>query len=448
MRRMSKTGRPHIVIVGCGFGGLEAARKLQRADVDITVVDKTNHHLFQPLLYQVATAGLAAPSIAAPIRLLFRRQSNVTTLLGEVTQIDPAAREVHLADGTRLAWDHLILAAGATHSYFGHDDWARMAPGLKTLADAFEIRRRVLMSFEAAEVESDSARRRALLTFAVIGAGPTGVEMAGTLAEIARHTLEGEFRHIDPGSAEVLLIEGGPRVLQAMPESLSQRAHEQLQKLGVQVRLNARVTSIDATGLHVESPFSDGGAGLGSHRIECNCVIWAAGVAASPLGRLLGSAIGVETDRAGRVKVLPDLGLPGHPDISVVGDLAAALSHRPGREPKPVPGVSPGAKQMGRAAATNVLRRIAGKPTEPFRYRDYGNLATIGRNSAVVDLGTPFGPLRFSGRLAWLFWLFAHAYFLIGFRNRIVVLMDWASAYWSFQRHARVVADVRGRGES
>ncbi|MDM0053868.1 NAD(P)/FAD-dependent oxidoreductase [Variovorax sp. J22R115] len=448
MRRMSKTGRPHIVIVGCGFGGLEAARRLQRADVDITLIDKTNHHLFQPLLYQVATAGLAAPSIAAPVRLLFRRQPNVTTLLGEVTQIDPVAREVRLADGAHLVWDHLILAAGATHSYFGHDDWARMAPGLKTLADAFEIRRRILLSFEAAEIESDPARRRALLTFAVIGAGPTGVEMAGTLAEIARHTLEGEFRHIDPSSAEVLLIEGGPRVLQAMPESLSQRAQDQLQKLGVQVRLNARVTSVDATGLQVESPFSDGGAGVGSHRIECNCVVWAAGVAASPLGRLLADAIGVETDRAGRVKVLADLSLPGHPDISVVGDLAAALSHRPGREPKPVPGVSPGAKQMGRAAADNILRRIAGQPTEPFRYRDYGNLATIGRNSAVVDLGTPFGPLRFSGRMAWLFWLFAHVYFLIGFRNRIVVLMDWASAYWSFQRYARVVADVRARGES
>ncbi|CAN7221607.1 MULTISPECIES: NAD(P)/FAD-dependent oxidoreductase [unclassified Variovorax] len=448
MSTTTPSQRPRIVIVGCGFGGLEAARKLQGADVDVTVVDKTNHHLFQPLLYQVATAGLAAPSIAAPVRLLFRRQPNITTLLGEVTQIDPVAHEVQLASGTRLGWDHLIVAAGATHSYFGNDGWARMAPGLKTLADAFEIRRRVLMSFEAAEIEPDPARRRALLTFAVIGAGPTGVEMAGTLAEIARHTLEGEFRRIDPGSAEVLLIEGGPRVLQAMPESLSQRALEQLQKLGVQVRLKAKVTAIDETGLTVESPFSDGGAGTGSHRIDCHCVIWAAGVAASPLGRLLAAATGAETDRAGRVKVLPDLNVPGHPDISVVGDLAAAMSHRPGKEPKPVPGVSPGAKQMGRAAAGNILRRIAGKETVPFRYRDYGNLATIGRNSAVVDLGTPFGPLRFSGRLAWLFWLFAHAYFLIGFRNRIVVLMDWASAYWSFQRHARVVAEVRGRGES
>lgn len=439
--------RPRILIVGCGFGGLEAARKLQRADVDITLVDKTNHHLFQPLLYQVATAGLAAPSIAAPVRLLFREQRNVTTLLGEVERIDPDTHTALLADGTVLAWDHLIVAAGSTHSYFGNDAWEPVAPGLKTLADAFEIRRRVLVSFEAAEIESDPARRRALLTFAVIGAGPTGVEMAGTLAEIARHTLEGEFRNIDPSSAEVLLIEGGARVLQAMPASLSQRALEQLQKLGVQVRLNARVTAIDAKGLVVESPFSDAGAGLGSHRIDCNCVIWAAGVAASPLGRLLAAATGAETDRAGRVKVLPDLSLPGHPEISVVGDLAAAMSHQAGKDPKPVPGVSPGAKQMGRAAASNILRRIAGQPTESFRYRDYGNLATIGRNSAVVDLGTPFGPVRFSGRMAWLFWLFAHVYFLIGFRNRFVVLMDWASAYWSFQRHARVVADVRGRDE-
>jgi len=449
IRRMStppSSGRPHIVIVGCGFGGLEAARKLQSAHVDVTVIDKTNHHLFQPLLYQVATAGLAAPAIAAPVRVLFRGKPNVTTLLGEVTDIDPKAQQVRLADGTQLSWDHLIVAAGATHSYFGNDQWAQAAPGLKTLADAFEIRRRVLLSFEQAEVETDPAKRRALLTFAVIGGGPTGVEMAGTLAEIARHTLSGEFRRIDPASAEVLLIEGGPRVLQAMPESLSQRALEQLQKLGVQVRLNARVTAVESDGLQVESPFSDGGAGVGTHRIPCNCVVWAAGVAASPLGKMLASVTGAETDRAGRVKVQPDLSLPGYPNISVVGDLAAAMSYRPGHEPKPVPGVSPGAKQMGRAAAANILRRIRGEPTEPFRYRDYGNLATIGRNSAVVDLGTPFGPLRFSGKPAWLFWLFAHVYFLIGFRNRFVVLLDWASAYWSFQRYARVVADARAKG--
>ncbi len=432
----SSAKRPHIVIVGCGFGGLEATRALQRAEVDITVIEKTNHHLFQPLLYQVATAGLAAPSIAAPVRVLFRHFPNVTTLLGEVSSIDPAARAVQLSDGTRIGYDHLIVAAGATHSYFGRDDWAVNAPGLKTLADAFDIRRRVLLSFEVAERESDPQRRSALLTFAVIGAGPTGVEMAGTMAEIARHTLAGEFRRIDPASAQVLLIEGGARVLQAMPEALSQKALVQLQKLGVEVRLNSRVTGIDATGLDIQ--LADGS----SQRIASHCIVWAAGVAASPLGRMLGEATGAEVDRAGRIKVEPDLRLAGHPEISVVGDLAAAMSHVPGKEPRPVPGVSPGAKQMGRAAARNILARLAGRPTQPFRYADYGNLATIGRNSAVVDLATPLGPLRMSGRIAWQFWLFAHVYFLIGFRNRLVVLMDWASAYWSFQRYARVVADL------
>ena len=448
MRTSSVSSRPRVLIVGCGFGGLEAARRLQKADVDITLVDKTNHHLFQPLLYQVATAGLAAPSIAAPTRGLFRDQPRVTTLLGEVTGLRPAQREVELADGTLLPYDHLIVAAGATHSYFGHDEWAAHAPGLKTLADAFHIRRRVLMSFEAAEIEADPARRAAQLTFVVIGAGPTGVEMAGTLVEIARHTLSGEFRRIDPGQAKVLLIEGSGRVLQAMPDNLSQKARQQLERLGVEVRLNARVTSIDAEGLQVETGGGADGTPASSYRIASHCVVWAAGVAASPLGKLLADATGNETDRPGRIKVQPDLTLAGHPEISVVGDLAAAMSHAPGKEPTPVPGVSPGAKQMGRTAADNILRRIAGKPTEAFRYADYGNLATIGRNSAVVDLGTPFGPLRFSGRPAWMFWLFAHVYFLIGFRNRFVVLMDWASAYWSFQRNARVVANVEGDRES
>jgi len=436
------------VIIGCGFGGLEAARALHGAALDITVIERTNHHLFQPLLYQVATAGLAAPSIAAPVRVLFRGHPNVTTLLGEVTQIAPQAHEVVLADGTRIGYDHLIVAAGATHSYFGNDQWAAVAPGLKTLADAFDIRRRVLMSFEAAEKESDPARRSALLTFAVIGAGPTGVEMAGTLAEIARHTLKGEFRRIDPASAVILLIEGGPRVLQAMPEALSAKAQLQLEKLGVEVRLNARVTDIDATGLQVQTVGPDGAAAPTVQRIPTHCVVWAAGVAASPLGRMLAAATGARTDRAGRIVVEPDLSLPGHPEISVVGDLAAAMSHVPGKPPVPVPGVSPGAKQMGRTAARNILARLAGTPTQAFRYADYGNLATIGRNSAVVDLATPFGPLRFSGRLAWQFWLFAHIYFLIGFRNRLVVLMDWASAYWSFQRYARVVPDTEAPAPS
>ncbi len=427
--------RPQVLIIGCGFGGLEAARALAHAEIDITVVDKTNHHLFQPLLYQVATAGLSAPSIAAPIRHLFRRQRNVTTLLGEVVGLDAEARTATLKDGAMLRWDHLIVAAGATHSYFGRDDWATFAPGLKTLQDAFEIRRRVLLAYEAAEREDDPARRAALLQFVVVGGGPTGVELAGTFAEIARHTLPGEFRRIDPRQARVLLVEGSPRVLQAMPEALSERAREQLTALGVEVKLGARVTGIDAEGLDITT--ADG-----TQRLHSRRVVWAAGVAASPLGRVLASATGCALDRAGRVVVEPDLSLKGFAAIQVIGDLASAQSHVPGREPRPVPGVSPGAKQMGRHAAANLRRTLAGQATLPFRYRDYGNLATIGRNSAVVDLGTPAGPLRFSGYFAWLFWLFAHVYFLIGFRNRFVVLLDWAWAYWTHDRHARVVSEA------
>jgi NADH dehydrogenase len=428
--------KPRVVIIGCGFGGLEAARALADAEVDITLVDRTNHHLFQPLLYQVATAGLSAPAIAAPVRHLFRHQANVTTLLGDVVAIDPAARTVRLGDGKVLPYEHLVVAAGATHSYFGRDDWARFAPGLKSLADAFEIRRRVLFAFEAAEKEPDPAARAAWLTFVVIGAGPTGVEMAGTLAEIARNTLPGEFRHIDPAGARILLLEGGPRVLQAMPESLSASAQKQLERLGVEVRTGARVTAIDAEGLEVQPTGSE------AFRIASRCVVWAAGVAASPLGRQLAEATGASLDRAGRMVVEPDLSLAGHPEISVIGDLAAARSYLAGHEPRAVPGVSPAAKQMGRAAAANLLRRLAGEATQPFRYRDYGNLATIGRNSAVVDLWTPWRRIEFSGWFAWLFWLFAHIYFLIGFRNRLVVLIDWASAYWSSQRYARVVTGI------
>lgn len=425
-----------IVIIGCGFAGLEAARALRHAAVEVTLVDKTNHHLFQPLLYQVATAGLSAPAIAAPARHLFRKQPNVTTLLGQVDHIDVAQQQVRLDDGTALGYDHLIVAAGATHSYFGRDDWAPFAPGLKTLDDAFDIRRRILLAFESAEKETDPRQRAAWLTFVVIGAGPTGVEMAGTLAEIARHTLPGEFRRIDPASAQILLVEGGPRVLQAMPETLSQRALEQLRHLGVEVRLNTRVTAIDPAGLQVQSTDS------GDYRIDAGCITWAAGVAAAPLGKLLAQATGAAVDRAGRLRVEPDLSLPDHPEISVVGDLAAAQSHVKGQPPQAVPGVSPAAKQMGRAAAANILRRIAGHATVPFRYRDYGNLATIGRNSAVVDLASPLGHFMFSGYFAWLFWLFAHVYFLIGFRNRLVVLLDWAWAYWSFARYARIVTGM------
>jgi NADH dehydrogenase len=446
MATTQNNNKPKVVVIGCGFGGLEATRALAGQDVEITLVDKTNHHLFQPLLYQVATAGLSAPAIAAPVRHLFRKQDNVTSLLGEVTAVDAQARRVLLKDGDTLPYDHLIVAAGATHSYFGRDEWAAHAPGLKTLDDAFEIRRRVLLAFEQAEKESDPARRDAWLTFVVIGGGPTGVEMAGTLVEIARDTLPGEFRHIDPASARVLLIEGGSRVLGAMPEALSASAQRQLEKLGVEVRTGARVTGIDAAGVEVSVPPAQGEqppVAASNYRIATHCVIWAAGVAASPLGKQITAATACRADRAGRLVVEPDLTLPGHPEISVVGDLAAATSYKQKQEPRPVPGVSPAAKQMGRHAAAMVLLRIAGRPTEPFRYRDYGNLATIGRNSAVVDLTSPFGPIRFSGFIAWWFWLFAHIYFLIGFRNRIVVLFDWASAYWSKQRYARVVSDVK-----
>ena len=434
------SSRPHVVIIGGGFGGLEAAKSLAKAPVDITLIDKTNHHLFQPLLYQVATAGLAAPAIAAPTRSLFRHQANLTTLMAEVFDIDAKEKKVHLSDGTTLLFDHLILAAGATHSYFGHDEWSAFAPGLKTLEDAFEIRRKVLFAFESAEKEADPEKRQNWLTLCVIGAGPTGVEMAGAFAEIARQTLVGEFRRINPHDARILLIEGGPRVLQAMPESLSQKALEQLQKLGVEVRLNAIVTGIDASGLQVRGPAPAGVMGTVDYRIASQCVVWAAGVAASPLGQKLAANTGCQIDRAGRVVVSPDLSLPGYPHVNVIGDLAAAMSHSPGKAPVAVPGVSPGAKQMGRWVARNILERMKGKAAHAFRYADYGNLATIGHNAAVVDLSTPFGPVRFSGRWAWWFWLLAHIYFLIGFRNRLVVLMDWGSAYLSFSRNARVVA--------
>jgi NADH dehydrogenase len=340
-----------------------------------------------------------------------------------------------------LPYDHLIVAAGATHSYFGHDEWQPYAPGLKTLDDAFEIRRRILLAFEAAEKEPDAARRDSWLTFVVIGGGPTGVEMAGTLAEIACFTLPGEFRRIDPSHARIILLEGGPRLLQAMPEELGRRARDQLEELGVEVCLGAMVTAIGADRVQVK-PSSGTVSPADSHAIASRCVIWAAGVAASPLGAQLARAVAATVDRAGRVVVEPDLTLPGHPEINVIGDLAAARSFAPGQKPKPVPGVSPAAKQMGRAAAANILARLGGRAPRAFRYRDYGNLATIGRNAAVVDLMSPLGRFKFSGYPAWLFWLFAHIYFLIGFRNRIVVLIDWASAYWSRQRYARIIADI------
>jgi NADH:quinone reductase (non-electrogenic) len=400
-----------VVILGCGFGGLWAAQGLRKAPVEVTVLDRTNHHLFTPLLYQVATAGLSAPSVAGPIRHILAPQRNTTVLLGDAQQILPAEKQVVLEDGGRLGYDYLIVATGSSHSYFGHDDWAPYAPGLKTLADALEIRRRVLLGFERAERETDPARRAAWLTFVVIGAGATGVELAGTFAEIARHTLRGEFRRIDPHSARVVLVEGSDRVLPAYPADLSRKAQLALERLGVTVWAGRMVTGVDA-----------GGVTLGAERLSAKTVIWAAGVAASPLGASLGAPL----DRAGRVQVAPDLSVPGHPEIFVAGDLASVEG---------VPGIATAAKQMGRHAAKNVILSLKGTATRPFRYRDWGQLATIGRNAAVVVMGK----LKLSGFAAWLVWLVAHIYFLINFRNRLIVLIDWAWAYFTYQRYARII---------
>ena len=396
-----------MVILGCGFGGLWAAQGLRKAPVEVTVIDRTNHHLFSPLLYQVATAGLSAPSIAAPIRHILAGQRNTTVLLGEVVGVDLDGKAVSLSDGEAIPYDRLIVATGMVNNYFGNDAWARHAPALKTLDDAFEIRARVLLAFEQAERETDATKRAAWLTFVVIGAGATGVEMAGTLAEIARHTLRGEFRRFDPHNARVVLVEGSERVLPPYPADLSDKARVQLERLGVTVLLNRRISDVDAEGVSI-----------GAERISSKTVIWAAGVAPSPLGRMLGAPV----DRAGRVKVEPDLSLPGHPEVYVVGDLAALEG---------VPGIAPAAKQMGRHVASNIRNGT----TKPFRYRDFGQLATIGRNSAVAILGG----VHLSGYPAWLTWLVAHIYFLINFRNRLVVLIDWAWAYWTFERYARIV---------
>ena len=415
---MAQTREPHVLVLGGGFGGLWATRALASAPVRITLVDRTNHHLFQPLLYQVATAGLSAPDIAAPLRHILRKQANATVRLDEALSIDLSARRVTLAQGT-LDYDYLLVATGATHAYFGQDAWAGHAPGLKTLEDALAIRSRVLSAFEAAEREQDADARRRWLEFVVIGGGPTGVELAGTLAEIARHTLPREFRRADVRSARVHLVEAGPRLLSAMPEALSEKTRRQLESLGVEVHTGSAVTAIDADGVT-----------MGPVRIESRTVLWAAGVAASPLGRQLG----VATDRAGRVPVAPDLSLPGHPEVFVIGDLASVQ-----QDGKPVPGVAPAAKQMGVHVAKVLRARLRGQAYEPFRYRDYGNLATIGRMAAVVH----YGRLQLSGLLAWWFWLVAHLFFLIGFRNRIIVLVNWAWSYWTYQRHARIIV---GRG--
>jgi NADH dehydrogenase len=414
---MTRDPLPHLVIIGGGFAGLWATRALASARIRITLVDRRNHHLFQPLLYQVATAGLSAPDIAAPLRHILGDQRNVEVRLGEVTAIDRQSRQITLADGSHLGYDTLMLCTGATHAYFGHDEWAADAPGLKTLDDAIALRRKLLLAFERAEAEPDPARKAAWLSFAVVGGGPTGVELAGTLAEIARHTLRNEFRHIDPASAKVRLVEAGPRVLSTFPEVLSLKARRQLEKLGVEVITGTPVSDINSDGFQ-----------LGDQFVPARTVVWAAGVAASPLARTLD----VPLDRAGRVPVQPDLTLDGHPEIFVAGDLAG-LSQADGR---PVPGVAPAAKQMGKHVAAILRARLENKPAPgPFKYQDFGNLATIGRMAAIVHLGR----LQLSGVLAWWFWLAAHVFFLIGFRNRVVVLLNWAVAYWSYQRSARII---------
>ncbi len=395
-----------------------AVRGLRHAAADILLIDRSNHHTFQPLLYQVATAGLAAPSIAAPLRHILRRQRNVTVLLGEVTRIDTAARRV-TADGIPYAYDYLLIATGVTHTYFGHEEWRGSAVGLKTLDDALAMRARILTAFERAEAALDGAARAAWLTFVIVGGGPTGVELAGTLAEIARHTLKGEFRHMSPASARILLVEAGPRVLPTFADTLSRHAERALHRLGVTVHTGRPITQVSPTGVSIDG-----------EQIAARTVLWAAGVEASPLGRHLG----VETDRSGRVRVRADLSLDGHPEVFVAGDLAH-VSCGSGI----VPGLAPAAKQMGAHVAHSLRARLRGAPPKPFRYRNFGQLATIGRRAAVVQ----FGPLRLTGIIAWWFWLAAHIFFLIGFRNRLVVLIDWASAYWTYRRGARIIVSSR-----
>jgi NADH dehydrogenase len=405
-----------VVILGGGFGGLYAARALARERLEITLVDRRNHHLFQPLLYQVATATLNPSDIAVPIRGVLRHQKNARVLLGEASGIDLHGRRVVLTDGAELPYDFLIVATGATHSYFGHPEWSAVAPGLKSLEDALEIRKRVFLSYEAAERVTDPALRAAFMNFVIIGAGPTGVELAGALAEIARHSLPGDFRSIDPSQSRVILVEGLPRVLPSYPEQLSDKARRRLEKLGVEVKTGLRVTGIDADGVD-----------LGGERLPARTVIWAAGVAASPLAR----SLGVPLDRAGRVLVEPDLTVPGFREVFVVGDLAHVE-----QDGQPVPGVSPAAMQMARQTAANIRRQMLDQQTRPFRYLDKGSFAVIGRGAAV---GEVFGKLKMGGFLAWLSWLFIHLFFLIGFRNRLLVLFDWAYSYLTFRRGARLI---------
>jgi NADH:ubiquinone reductase (H+-translocating) len=407
---------PRVVIIGAGFGGLTAAKELANAPVRVTIIDRRNYHLFQPLLYQVATAGLSPADIATPIRGIVRRQRNTTVLLGRVSGVDTASRKVLIGD-RQVQYDYLIVATGARHAYFGHDEWEACAPGLKKIEDATDIRRRILLAFEMAENADDSEERRRLLNFVVIGAGPTGVELAGTIAELAHRALASDFRNIDSREARVILVEAGPRVLPTFPEKLSAFAKRSLERLGVEVHLGAPVTTCDAQGVE-----------LAGERIHSQCVIWAAGVMASPAAKWLEA----ERDRAGRVRVGADLSVPGHPEIFVIGDTASVVDEGG----KPIPGIAPAAKQMGGYVANLIRARVSDKiQSQPFRYRHLGSMATIGRKAAVAD----FGWIRLSGRFAWLLWGVVHIYFLIGFRNRIAVLIDWLWAYVTFQRGSRLI---------
>jgi len=415
--------RTRVVIIGGGFGGLYTARALGREDLAVTVIDRRNYHLFQPLLYQVATAGLNPSDIARPIRSILADQENTEVLLAEVVAVDRAARIVKLADG-EVAYDYLVVAAGASHSYFGHDDWAKLAPGLKSIEDALEIRRRLLFAYEAAEREPDEEAQKDWLTFVVVGAGPTGVEMAGAFAEIGHHTLRRDFRHFDPLSARVLLIEGLDRVLPSFDAALAPKAQRQLEKLGVEVVLNTRVTGIDETGVTVVST-----AGGEPRRIGCRTAMWAAGVAASPLAK----SLGVPLDRAGRVPVNPDLSLPGDDRVFVIGDLAAISENG-----EPIPGLAPAAMQAGRQTAANIVRKLRGGGTQPYHYTDKGTLATIGRAAAVGSLGK----LTFSGFIAWFIWAFVHLVYLSGFRNRLLVFLNWGWSYVTFSRGARLITGM------
>ena len=412
---MAEEKIPRVVIVGGGFGGLEAAKKLVCENVRLTVIDRTNYHLFQPLLYQVATAALSPADIAAPIRAVLHKCKNAEVMLAEVQSVDLNTRVVHAGD-LNVQYDYLILATGARHSYFGHPEWERLAPGLKSLEDAVEIRRRILLAFEYAEKISDPAARAAAMTFVIIGGGPTGVEMAGAIAEIARHTLARDFRHIDPSSARVVLIESESQVLATFPEDLRTSAMKQLQDLGVEIRTGVHATDLTEAGLRVGDEF-----------IPCRVKIWAAGNTAS----FVGKSLGVPVDRVGRVIVQDDLTIPGHPEVQVIGDLANFT----GKDDKSLPGVSPVAMQQGRHAARNILNMIEGRKPQRFWYFDKGSMATIGRNKAVADLRL----LHLSGLPAWVAWLFVHTLFLVGFRNRVVVLFQWAWAYFTFNKGARLI---------